>query len=459
MTMNKRQPMPLQDKEKRKNNFNEVALGYDLNHVQIEAKRCLNCKDPKCVNACPVNVNIPQFIQAIVNKHFEEAYQLIYKDNILPSICGRVCPQENQCEGACILGIKSEPVSIGALERFLGDYALSNECLTCETIEDNHQKVAVIGSGPAGLSFSAAIRRMGYTTDVFEALHDYGGVLRYGIPEFRLPKAIVNQEINRLKSLGIQFHKNIIVGKTITIDQLMEEYHYQAIFVATGAGLPRALNIPGENLNGVFFANEYLTRVNLMKAYEFPNQPTPIKIGETVCVIGGGNVAMDAARVAKRLGSKEVFILYRRDMHSLPARREEIDHAIEEGIDFRLLLNPVEFIGEDYQVKQIRAEVMMLGEKDASGRRRPLPTGKFKSFNVDSVVVAIGQSPNPILKKTTKNLKVDGRGRIQVNGCQTSIPGVFAGGDIVTGAATVIEAMGAGKCAAIEIDTYIKNAN
>jgi glutamate synthase (NADPH/NADH) small chain len=455
--MNKRQPMPLQDKDKRKSNFEEVALGYDLSHVQIEAERCLNCKNPKCVDACPVNVNIPKFIKAIVQKHFEEAYQVIYDDNILPSICGRVCPQENQCEGACILGIKHEPVSIGALERFLGDYALNHECLTCETITDNHLKVAVIGSGPAGLSFSAAIRRMGYTTDVYEALHDFGGVLRYGIPEFRLPKEIVDQEIKRLESLGIHFFKNTIIGKTITIDQLFEEYQYQAIFIATGAGLPNALHIPGENLNGVYFANEYLTRVNLMKAYDFPNHPTPIKIGDKVCVIGGGNVAMDAARVAKRLGSKEVFILYRRDMDALPARREEIEHAIEEGIEFRLLLNPVEFIGEDYQIKVVKAEVMTLGEKDQSGRRRPLPTGQYKTFDVNSCIVAIGQSPHPILKKTTKNLKVDHKDRIQVEGCQTSIPGVFAGGDIVTGAATVIEAMGAGKCAAIEVDRYIKN--
>ena len=455
--MNKRQAMPLQDKDIRKHNFEEVALGYDLNHVSIEAERCLNCKNPRCVDACPVNVNIPAFIKAIVNKHFEQAYQIIYDDNILPSVCGRVCPQENQCEGACILGIKSEPVSIGALERFLGDYALDNACLTCETIEDNPYKVAVIGSGPAGLSFAAAIRRMGYKTDVYEALHDFGGVLRYGIPEFRLPKTIVDQEISRLKSLGIKFHKNTIIGKTITLDQLKNDLHYDAIFIASGAGLPSALGIPGENLNGVYFANEYLTRVNLMKAYQFPKQPTPIKIGHNVYVVGGGNVAMDAARVAKRLGAENVCILYRRDMASLPARQEEIEHAIEEDIDFRLLLNPVEFIGEDYQVKKIKAEIMTLGDKDDSGRRRPIPTGTYKTFDVDAVVVAIGQSPNPILKKTTKNLNVDRRGRIIVNQCQTSIPGVFAGGDIVTGAATVIQAMGAGKCAALEVDTYIKN--
>ncbi|QWB99691.1 NADPH-dependent glutamate synthase [Mycoplasmatota bacterium] len=452
-----RQEMSLQNKEERKANFKEVALGFDLKQVHLEASRCLDCKDPRCVKACPVNINIPKFIKEILNEDYESAYYTIYEDNILPSVCGRVCPQENQCEGSCILGLKYESISIGALERFLGDYSLEHHLIKTENIQENHQKVAVIGSGPAGLSFAASIRRLGYQTDIYEALHDYGGVLRYGIPEFRLPKTIVDQEIKRLESLGIHFYKNVIIGKTLTLDQLFNECDYKALFIATGAGLPRSLDIMGENLNGVYYANEFLTRVNLMKAYDFPNNPTPIKVGDTVCVVGGGNVAMDAARVAKRLGSKNVFILYRRDMTALPARKEEIDHAIEEGIDFKLLLNPVEIMGSDYEVHSIKAEVMKLGELDQSGRHKPIPTGQYQTLEIDSCIIAIGQSPNPILKRTTKNLKTDSRDRIVVEGCHTSIPGVFAGGDIVTGAATVIEAMGAGKCAAEEIHQYIKD--
>jgi len=457
MRMTNRQKMPLQDKTIRNSNFKEVALGFDLKRIHLEASRCLDCKDPRCVKACPVNINIPKFIKEILKEDYELAYQTIYEDNILPSVCGRVCPQENQCEGACVLGIKYESVSIGALERFLGDYSLEHEIFKKEDIVDNGHKVAVIGSGPAGLSFAASIRRLGYQTHIYEALHDYGGVLRYGIPEFRLPKAVVDKEIQRLESLGIEFNKNTIIGKTLTVDQLMEEYDYKALFIATGAGLPRSLNIQGENLNGVYYANEFLTRVNLMKAYQFPKHPTPIKVGDNVCVVGGGNVAMDAARVAKRLGSKNVFILYRRDMNALPARKEEVEHAVEEGIEFNLLLNPVEIIGENYEVKAIKVEIMELGELDDSGRHRPIPTGKFKTLKIDSCIIAIGQSPNPILKNTTKDLKTDQKDRIMVEGCQTSIPGVFAGGDIVTGAATVIEAMGAGKCAAEEIDQYIKD--
>lgn len=455
--MDKRQVMELQDPNQRIHNFNEVALGYNLKQVQFEASRCLDCKNPRCVNACPVNIQIPTFIKHIVNGDYEEAYQTIYKDNILPSVCGRVCPQENQCEGACVLGIKYEPVSIGALERFLGDYGLKHQLISDEKIEDNHKKVAVVGSGPAGLAFSAAIRRLGYDTDVYEALHDFGGVLKYGIPEFRLPKDIVNQEIHRLENLGIHFFKNTIVGKTVTIEQLKNEDGYQAVFIAAGAGLPRALNIPGENLNGVYYANEFLTRVNLMKAYQFPEHPTPVKIGKKVCVIGGGNVAMDAARVAKRLGAEQVTILYRRDMEALPARREEVEHAIEEGITFNLLRNPVEFYGSQYEISSIKTEVMTLGDKDPSGRRRPIPTGHFEYIDVDHCIIAIGQTPNPILKSTTDNLDVDQQGRIIVHACETSIPGVFAGGDIVTGAATVIRAMGAGKAAANEVDAYLKD--
>jgi len=449
--------MPVHDPKKRIQDFHEVARGFSLQQIKLEASRCLDCKNPRCIDACPVNIDIPKFIKEILEEDYEKAYCTIYQDNILPSVCGRVCPQESQCEGACILGIKSEAVAIGALERYLGDLGLEKDYIHQEDIKDNAYKVAVVGSGPAGLAFAAQIRRMGYQTHIFEALHDFGGVLRYGIPEFRLPKVIVDQEINRLENLGVCFHKNVIIGKTLTIDQLKDEEGYHAVFIASGAGLPRRLNIQGEHLNGVYFANEFLTRVNLMKAYDFPNHPTPIKLGNKVCVIGGGNVAMDAARVAKRLGAKDVFILYRRDMDALPARREEIHHAIEEGIRFDLLKNPVEFIGQDYEIKSIKAEKMTLGEKDASGRHRPLPTGHYETIDVDTCIVAIGQSPNPIIRSTTKDLKVDAKERIIVEDCQTSIPGVFAGGDIVTGAATVILAMGAGKCAAVQVDKYIKD--
>ncbi len=451
-----RTKMPVQDSILRSKNFQEVALGYEFEQALLEASRCLNCKNPRCVEACPVGVKIPSFIQSILNNDIEEAYYKIYEDNILPAICGRVCPQEKQCEGACILGIKNDSVSIGALERFVGDYSLKNDITKKEMINENGIKVAIVGSGPAGLAAAATLRRLGYSVDVYEALHEFGGVLKYGIPDFRLPKDIVEIEINRVKNLGVNFYKNVIIGKSITIEQLFTEYNYKAIFLGSGAGLPKTLGIPGENLTGVYFANEFLTRVNLMKAYKFPETPTPVKIGKNVAVVGGGNVAMDAARTAKRLGADNVFVLYRRDMDALPARKEEVEHAIEEGIDFRLLLNPVEVIGENYTVKQVKCEIMELGELDSSGRRTPLPTGNYKIFDIDSCVIAIGQSPNPILKKSTEELDTDKRGRIIVDDFQTSIPGVFAGGDVVTGAATVILAMGAGKEAAIYIDKYIK---
>lgn len=448
--------MPVQEPNIRNCNFNEVALGLDLQLAKIEASRCLECKNPRCVKECPVNIDIPAFIKSIKEENIEEAYFTIYKSNILPSICGRVCPQEKQCEGACILGIKSEPVSIGALERFVGDYAIENNLKIEECIIENNKKVAIVGSGPAGIACAVSLRRLGYSVDIYEALHEFGGVLQYGIPEFRLPKSIVSTEINKAKTLGVNFFKNIIIGKSITIDQLLNEYNYKSIFLGNGAGLPKSLGLIGENLTGIYFANEFLTRVNLMKANQFPEAPTPVRIGQNVAIVGGGNVAMDAARTAKRLGAKNVFVLYRRDMNALPARLEEVHHAIEEEIDFRLLLNPVEFIGENYQVKQVKCEIMELGEEDSSGRRRPMPTNKYKTFDIDSCVISIGQSPNPIIKKATPNLEVDNRGRVVVNNYQTSIPGVFAGGDVVTGAATVILAMGAGKDAAIQMDKYIQ---
>ncbi|MCK5732238.1 MAG: NADPH-dependent glutamate synthase [Tenericutes bacterium] len=449
--------MPNQDPKIRNKNFCEVALGLNLETAKIEASRCLDCKNPRCVAACPVNIDIPAFIKNINEDNIDEAYFTIYKSNILPAVCGRVCPQEKQCEEVCIVGIKSEPVSIGALERFVGDFGLENNLKIDESIINNNIKVAIIGSGPAGISNAVSLRRMGYTVDIYEALHEFGGVLQYGIPDFRLPKDIVNAEINKAKEMGINFIKNVIIGKSITIDQLFDEYGYKSLFLGNGAGLPSSLGVAGENLTGIYFANEFLTRVNLMKASTFPETPTPVRIGNNVAVVGGGNVAMDAARTAKRLGAENVFVLYRRDMSALPARMEEVHHAIEEEIDFRLLLNPVEFIGEDYKVKQVRCEVMELGEMDSSGRRRPMPTNTYKTFDIDSCIISIGQSPNPIIKKATPELEVDSRGRVIVSDCQTSIPGVFAGGDVVTGAATVILAMGAGKEAAIEMDKFMRN--
>ena len=451
----KRTVMPVQEPDIRNKNFLEVALGLSLKAAIIEASRCLDCKDPRCVKACPVAIDIPMFIKEIKNNDINSAYCTIYRSNILPAICGRVCPQEKQCEGVCILGIKSEPVSIGALERFVGDYALDNKVYVREDIKENNKKVAIVGSGPAGLACSVSLRRLGYTVDVFEALHEFGGVLKYGIPEFRLPNDIVDDEINNAKKIGVKFYKNVIIGKSITIDQLLNEEKYLSVFLGSGAGLPRSLGVPGENLTGIYFANEFLTRVNLMKANTFPNTPTPVRIGNNVAVVGGGNVAIDAARTAKRLGAKNVFILYRRDIDALPARLEEVHHAMEEGIDFRLLSNPVAFKGKDYVVKRVKCEIMELGELDSSGRRSPVPTGKFKTYNIDSCIISIGQSPNPIIKKATPELVVDNRGRIVVNNHQTSINGVFAGGDVVSGAATVILAIGAGKDAAVAIDEYI----
>jgi len=435
------------DAQERVHHFLEVACGYNAEEVMLEASRCLECKHPKCVLACPVEIDIPGFIKAIKEKDFSSAYQVITKDNVLPSICGRVCPQESQCEGACIVGIKNTSVSIGALERFVGDYA-RDHLKTKEVGKDKMgKKVALVGSGPASLACAAVLIEEGVDVSIYEALHDYGGVLMYGIPSFRLPKEIVREEIKVLEDKGVKFYKNVLIGKTITIDELKKDY--DAIFLGTGAGLPSTLGLPGEHGSGIYYANEFLTRVNLMGSHTFPVQKTPIKIGQKVAVIGGGNVAMDAARTAVRLGAKEVFILYRRDMESLPARKEEIHHAIEEGIGFRLLESPVSFALENYEVKSVKTEVMELGEKDASGRRRPLGTSRFREHEVDSVIIAIGQSPNPIVKRETKALKTDKWGRVVVDEYgQTSIEDVYAGGDSVLGAATVILAMGAGKKAA-----------
>lgn len=439
------------DKKERVHHFLEVACGYNDEEAMLESERCLNCKNPRCVDACPVEIDIPGFITAIKENDFKKAYEVITKDNVLPSICGRVCPQESQCEGACIVGIKNTSVSIGALERFVGDYAREHIQTSKINVQPRSEKVALVGSGPASLACAAVLVEHGVRVEIFEALHDYGGVLMYGIPSFRLPKEIVREEINVLKDKGVHFHKNVLIGKTMTIDELKEE-GFQSIFLGTGAGLPSALGIKGEHASGIYYANEFLTRVNLMGSGDFPTFRTPVKIGQKVAVIGGGNVAMDAARTAKRLGAEDVFILYRRDMDSLPARKEEIDHAIEEGIDFRLLESPVLFENEEYMVTAVKTEIMELGEMDSSGRRRPIGTKRYNRHEVDSVIVAIGQSPNPIVKRATPELETDKWGRIVVNQHgETSIEDVYAGGDIVLGAATVILAMGAGKKAAYEM--------
>jgi glutamate synthase (NADPH/NADH) small chain len=455
--MENRVKMRTLDEHKRVHHFLEVACGYNEEEALFEAARCLQCKNPKCVSACPVEIDIPGFIQAINHHDLDKAYEVITKDNILPSICGRVCPQESQCEGACIVGIKNESVSIGALERFVGDYAREHfKTKSVKSISKDH-KVALVGSGPASLACAAVLIEHGVRVDIFEALHDYGGVLMYGIPSFRLPKEIVKEEIKVLKDKGVHFHKNVIIGKTMTIDELKQE-GYDSIFLGTGAGLPSSLGIEGEHASGIYYANEFLTRVNLMHAGEFPKFKTPVKVGNKVAVIGGGNVAMDAARTARRLGAEDVFILYRRDMDSLPARKEEIEHAIEEGIDFRLLESPVMFENADYRVTAVKTEVMKLGELDASNRRRPIGTGTFRTHEVDSVIVAIGQSPNPIVKRATPELETDKWGRIVVDEYgETSINDVYAGGDIVLGAATVILAMGAGKKAAFNMLKKFEN--
>ena len=454
--------MPEQEPAVRAHNFDEVALGYDEETAVAEAGRCLHCKVPQCRKGCPVQVNIPEFIAHIKERDFDRAISVIKESNSLPAVCGRVCPQENQCEKYCILAKKGESVAIGRLERFAADtYMAKNETVQPVKVAADAQKVAVIGSGPAGLTCAGDLAKLGYRVTVFEALHTAGGVLSYGIPEFRLPKEkVVRKEISTLEQLGVKIELNAVAGRLFTVDELMENEGFDAVFVGTGAGLPRFQNIPGEGLNGVYSSNEFLTRCNLMKAYLFPEYTTPIQVGKQVAVIGGGNVAMDAARTALRLGAEHVYIVYRRSEAELPARKEEVHHAKEEGIDFRLLNNPVEIIGdENGWVKEMRCIKMELGEPDESGRRRPVPIkGSEFTLAVDTVIVAIGTGPNPIIATTTPGLETTKRGNIAADEetGATSKEGVFAGGDIVTGAATVILAMGAGKKAAAAIDEYLK---
>lgn len=455
----KKVSMPEQDPDVRNKNFNEVAKGYTEEMAMEEAQRCLKCKTRPCVAGCPVNVQIPEFITLIAEGRFEEAYLKIKETNNLPAICGRVCPQETQCEQLCVRGKKGDPVGIGRLERFAADWYMARNEPEPLDISRNNKKVAVIGSGPAGLTCAADLAQMGYSVTVFEAFHTPGGVLMYGIPEFRLPKELVQREIDTVRKLGVEIKTNMIVGKSITIEELKTE-GYEAVFIGSGAGLPSFMGIPGENLNGVYSANEFLTRINLMKAYLYPEVDTPVKVGKNVAVVGGGNVAMDAARSAKRLGAEKVYIVYRRSEAEMPARLEEVHHAKEEGIILKILTNPIQVLGtDDGWVKGLECVEMELGEPDASGRRRPIPKkGSKHVIDVQTVIIAIGQSPNPLIKATTPGLETHNWGGIiadEETGA-TSIPGVYAGGDAVTGAATVILAMGAGKKAAVAIDEYLK---
>lgn len=452
--------MPSQDPNVRNKNFLEVALGYTKEIALDEAQRCLNCKNMPCVKGCPVSIEIPHFISKIKEEDFEGAYQVISKSSSLPAVCGRVCPQESQCESKCVRGIKGDPVGIGRLERFVADWHNANTTEAPVRPEPNGHKVAVIGAGPAGLTCAGDLAKKGYAVTIYEALHLAGGVLVYGIPEFRLPKSIVQKEVDSLKALGVDVECNSVIGKVLTIDELMDDMGYEAVFIGSGAGLPRFMGIPGEALNGVYSANEFLTRVNLMKAYK-EGSDTPIKKNRQVAVVGGGNVAMDAARSALRLGAEKVYIVYRRGMEELPARKEEVEHAEEEGIIFKTLCNPVEVLGDEKGfVKGIKCVEMELGEPDASGRRRPIekPDSEFV-LDIDCMIMSIGTSPNPLIKSTTKGLDTNKHGCIVADETtgQTSRPGVFAGGDAVTGAATVILAMGAGKNAAKAIDEYIQN--
>lgn len=457
----KKNPMPEQDPKERVNNFDEVPHGYSAEAAINEAQRCIQCKKEPCRQGCPVEVDIPDFIAKIAENDFDAGIKSLKSTNSLPAVCGRVCPQESQCEMYCVRGKKGEPVAIGRLERFLADYELAKGVDAPEKVPSTGKRVAVVGSGPAGLTCAGDLAKMGHEVVLYEAFHVAGGVLMYGIPEFRLPKdGIVQKEVDYIKKLGVDLQTNVVIGKTITIPELMNEENFQAVFVGTGAGLPTFLGIPGENYNGVFSANEYLTRANLMKAYRFPEYDTPIKSSKNVAVVGAGNVAMDAARTALRLGADNVYIIYRRSRDEMPARVEEVHHAEDEGVQMNLLTNPVEIVAnEDGWVTGMKVIKMELGEPDDSGRRRPIPIeGSEFIFEVDTVIVAIGQSPNPLVPQTTPGLEIGKWGTVTAdeNGA-TSIEGVFAGGDIVSGAATVINAMGAGKVSARAIDAYLKS--
>ncbi len=451
-------PMREQEPQKRIKNFNEVPYGYDESTAIEEAKRCLQCKNKPCIEGCPVEIDIPDFIKHVAQGEIDKAVEVLKTKTSLPAVCGRVCPYENQCEGNCTLKKIGEPVGIGRLERFLADYERKKGVVIPKIAKSTGKKVAVVGAGPAGLTCAGDLAKMGHKVTLYEALHDPGGVLMYGIPEFRLPKEIVKAEVDYISKLGVDINYDVVIGKTIFVDELLKDF--DAIFIGTGAGLPRWLRIPGENYDGVYSANEFLTRVNMMKAYKFPEYDTPIKIGKVVATFGAGNVAMDCARTSLRLGAEKSYIIYRRSEKEMPAREEEIEHAKEEGVIFELLTNPVRFIGNE---KGILTEVecirMKLGEPDDSGRRRPIPIeGSEFKIKIDTAMVAIGQSPNPLIPNSVKGLKIGKKGNIVTdeNG-QTSIPGIFAGGDIATGAATVILAMGAGKKAAKAIDKYLKN--
>jgi glutamate synthase (NADPH/NADH) small chain len=451
--------MPEQEPSVRVANFKEVPLGYTPEQAQEEALRCLQCKKPFCVEGCPVNVDIPAFLRLVAEGKFAEAARKIKETNCLPAVCGRVCPQETQCEERCVLGKKAEPAAIGRLERFAADYERDNNLISLPPRPaPTGKKVAVVGAGPAGLTVAGDLILLGHEVTIFEAFHKPGGVLMYGIPEFRLPKDIVEKEVDYLRRLGVTIELNQVIGKSITVDELLEEEGFQAVFVGVGAGLPTFMGVPGENLGGVYSANEYLTRSNLMKAYAFPQYGTPVVRGRNVCVVGGGNVAMDSARTARRLGAENVYILYRRSREEMPARTEEVHHAEQEGIIFKLLCAPLEYLGDEKgMVRQVRCQEMELGEPDASGRRRPVPKqGAEFVLDTDLAIVAIGSGANPVLTKQTENLELNRRGYIVANDTgRTSRKGVWAGGDIVTGSATVILAMGAGKASAADIHKYL----
>ena len=448
-------PMPEQAPDVRNKNFLEVTTGYTEEMAIDEAQRCLNCKTKPCMQGCPVSVKIPEFLTYMKDGDFEGAYQKIKETNALPAVCGRVCPQEKQCESKCVRGIKGEPVGIGRLERFAADYHMANVEDKIEVPEWNGKRIAVVGSGPSGLTVAGDMAKRGYKVTVYEAFHTAGGVLMYGIPEFRLPKDIVQKEISNLKKMGVDIQTNVIIGRTLTVDELFNDMGFDGVYIGSGAGLPRFMGIEGESLNGVYSANEFLTRINLMKGYKFPDYDTPVYVGKNVAVLGGGNVAMDAARSAKRLGAENVYIVYRRGEEELPARKEEVEHAKEEGIEFKLLQNPTKILGnEDGWVTGMEVIKMELGEPDESGRRRPVEVkGSEEVLDIDTVVVAIGQTPNPLIRQTTEGLETNNHGCIiaDENGLTTREK-VYAGGDVVTGAATVILAMGAGKKAAEAID-------